>query len=266
MSDVTIFNSTNAEYHANTTHISSSGLKLLLKSSEDFYDKYIAKSVPNESKAVFDEGTFTHALLLEPEKVMTDFATYAGLRKAGAVYEQFAAEHKGKIILSIAQVLRCEAMAKAAQSVTLVNEILNPCAKEFTMLSTILGVPVKARADAIDIAKRYIVDVKTTSMPTDVDVFRETVEQYAYDLSASLYCQIAFDNFGELFDFYFIVLSKADNGVGVYKASSKTLSAGAAKVTTALVKYKKCLSSNDWSNNSKKHEFNNESTTEILEV
>jgi len=243
-----LITSTNEEYHSNTTHLSSSALKLILKDPAAYYERYIAKTVPNETKDVFSEGSMVHTLLLEPEKVVTDYAIYQGMRKQGAAFEAFKAENVGKTILSLPQMLRCEALAKSAASVDLVNTLLEPCLKEHTMLSTILGTPVKARADAINIAKRYIVDVKTTSMETDIDLFRGTLRDYSYDLSAALYCQIAHDNYGDLFDFYFIVLSKADKGVGIYKASSETLSKGAADVTASIVKFKKCVANNQWSN------------------
>lgn len=260
-----LIGSSNTDYHANTTHLSSSQLKLLLRSPEEFYNKYVARIVPKESKSHFDEGTFVHSLLLEPDKIQSQFAVFNGLRKAGASYEQFAANNLGKIVLSLPQVSRCEGWAKAALTVPLVNEILDGCLKEETMVSNILGVPVKARADALHPIKRYLVDVKTTSMETDVDLFKGSMVDYAYDLSAALYCQIAHDTYGELFDFYFIVISKADNGVAVYKCSSETLSAGAAKFTSALVLYKKCTATNNWSSNRSGTEFASHNI-EILEV
>lgn len=259
-----LLTSSNLDYHANTTHLSSSAMKLILKDPAAYYAQYIAKTAKNETKDVFSEGSMVHTLLLEPEKVITDYAIYPGMRKAGAAFDTFKAENANKTILSLPQMLRCEALAKSAAAVPLVTELLADSLKEHTMLSTILGTPVKARADAINIEKRYIVDVKTTSLETDVDLFKGAVTEYCYDLSASLYCQIAHDNYGDLFDFYFVVLSKADKGVGIYKASSETLSKGAAAVTSAIVKYKKCLAANDWSNEACKPKLLTD--VEIMEV
>lgn len=240
-------------------------MKLILRNPQEYYNRYIAKTMPNETKAVFSEGSFVHTLLLEPEKIVTDYVVFQGMRKFGAAYDQFASEHVGRTILTLPQVLRCEALATAARNTPLVVEMLQDCAKEHTMLSTILAIPVKARADAINIEKGYIVDIKTTGMETDSDLFRHSLREYCYDLSASLYCQIAHDNYGKLFDFYFIVLSKADKRVGIYKCSSDSLSRGASQVTSAIVKYKKCLAAGDWSGALVEQKFANE-IFEIEEV
>src|SRR6185436_4495556 len=91
----------NQEYHDNRTHLSSSTLKQLLLNPEVFYENWIIGSKKQESKPVYDVGSLTHAVILEPHKVETDFAIFPGLRKAGAKYEEFKAANAGKIILSI---------------------------------------------------------------------------------------------------------------------------------------------------------------------
>ena len=245
LSTNSLLNSTNLDYHSNRSHLSSSNLKTLLKSPEQFHAEWILNKKQVEiEKPAFSEGSFVHSLILEPDK-LAQYAIYPGLRKAGAAYESFASQNPGKTILSAAQVNRCEQLASNYSKCKVAVDLLQNGAPEYTMLSTILDVPVKCRADYIVIGK-YIVDIKTTSMPTDADVFRATVAQYGYELSAALYCQIAYDNTQKLHDFYWVVISKVDNGVGVYKASSATLSLGSSLVTQALVQYKKCLASGIW--------------------
>jgi hypothetical protein len=215
----------NADYHADTTHLSSSALKLLLKSPEQFYSDYIRGQRQSIESAAFTEGTLTHSLILEPHLVANAYAVYPGLRKAGAAYETFAAENAYKTVVSAAQMLRCEQLYQSYQNAPLAVELVSGGHSEYSMVSDILGVKVKCRADYINIDKRYIVDVKTTAMPTDIDIFKQTVTDYGYDLSAALYAQIAHNNYGnELFEFYWLVLSKADKGCAIYKASTETLS------------------------------------------
>lgn len=238
--------SSNAAYHGNKTHLSSSTLKLLLKSSELFYDEWFLGKKDTTERAAFTEGTFTHSLILEPEKVATDYAVFEGLRKAGQAFEAFKAANPNKLILSAAQVNRCEALYASYAKTELALKLVQGGFPEHTLLSEILNVPVKMRADYL-VPGQYIVDVKTTSAVSDLEVFKQTMSDYKYALSAALYAQIAYNNFGTLHDFYFIVLSKADNGCKVYKASSATLSEGMSQVMQALVKYKRCLASGDWS-------------------
>lgn len=262
MSQNFLTGTSNADYHADRSHLSSSGLKLLLASPEQFYAEYVLGQRAQGDSPAFAEGTLVHSLILEPHLVEGEYAIFPGLRKSGKLWELFQAEHAGRKIVSAAQMLRCEALARSYQNTRLAVELVSGGHSEHSMVSEILGVPVKARADYININKRYIVDVKTTSSPTGTDFFKETIKQYSYDLSAALYCQIAHDTYKSLFDFYWLVLSKADQMCRVYKASSATLSGGAAQVTQALVTYKKCRETGIWQH----PDFSSFKTGEEVEV
>ena len=259
-----LLNSDNAAYHGNRTHLSSSNIKMLLKAPEQFYTEWIlGQKPPEKENPNFSEGSFVHSLILEPES-MSQYAIFPGLRKAGNAFEAFEAANPNKTILSAAQVKRCEDLYKAYAKMPVATVMLRNGFAEHTMLANILDVPIKTRADFINIDAGYIVDVKTTAAPTDIDVFRATVVQYSYELSAALYCEAARENYGKLFDFYWLVLSKQDGGCAIYKASSDTLSFGTAMYTQGLVMYKKCLASGVWSVNQPAESFS--SNFEILEV
>lgn len=257
--------SSNADYHANLTHLSSSNLKMLLKAPHQFYvERILGQGNAQAERDVFSEGSFVHSLVLEPDQ-MAHYAVFPGLRKAGAAWEEFKRANKGKTILSMPQVNRCEQLAKAALGMPTAVQMLSKGCAEHTMVANVLGVPCKARADWLCVEDGYILDVKTTAMPSDTDVFRNTVSEYEYALSAALYCQIAYEVYGKLFEFYFLVLSKDDKQAHVYKASSDLLSYGTARVTKALVLYKQCLASGVWELNQPKKDFNN-SNYEIEEI
>ena len=236
---------TNNEYHANKTHLSSSSLKTILKSPETFYRENVLGNREQISKPAFDEGSFTHTLILEPSEV-AQYAIYDGLRRAGDRWEAFKADNKGKTILSAPQVARCHKYYEAYTYRPEAVQLLSGGFAEHSMVSQVLGVPVKVRADYINVELGYIADVKTTSSPTGSEVFQQVMRDFRYDLSAALYAQVAFDNYGKLFDFYFVVISKADMTCEVYKASSSTLSEGSALVTQAVVLYRQCMQSGLW--------------------
>lgn len=240
-----LLESTNEQYHADRTRLSSSNLKLLLKDPAKFYAEWVLGLKTEQHKPAFDEGSFVHSLILEPEK-LGHYVVYPGLRKAGEAWEKFKAENVGKIILSAPQVNRCEQLYKSYAATDIATNILRNGVPEHTMLGSYLDVPIKTRADYINIDMSYIVDVKTTAAPTDKELFAHTVTEYGYDLSAALYCQMAYENYGKLFDFYWLVLSKSDQGCAVYKASSSTLSRGNSLVTSAIVLYKKCMATGLW--------------------
>jgi hypothetical protein len=256
---------TNEAYHANKSHLSSSSLKLLLESPQQFYREHVQGIRPQPvENPNFDIGSYTHSLILEPEK-MAHYAVFSGLRKAGQEWETFKAAHAGKTILSAPQVHRAKKLHTAYQARPEAIKMLSGGAAEHTMVAELLGVPCKARADYINIDKGYIADVKTTSFPADVDNFRDVVRRFHYDLSAAFYCDIAYRVYNKIFDFYFIVLSKSDFNCEVYKASTETLSAGAGFVTQGLVLYKQCKASGIWDHKQPASNFDSRDY-EILEV
>lgn len=249
-----ILGSSNAEYHSNKSHLSSSGLKTLLKSAAQFKYEYIDGNKEQGEKQAFIDGNLLHTLILEPDKI-SNYAVYPGLRRAGKLFESFKESNSGKTIITAAQMLKMQALYKSYKALPVAVNIMHGTLNEHNMVGNILGVLVKARADAISISRKVIIDVKSTSMPSGADVFRQTIQDYMYHLSAALYCQIAFDVYGELHDFYWLVLSKADGQCHVYKASSETLTAGNALVTQAIVKYKKCKESGLWIDEAHKIEY-----------
>ncbi len=240
----------NADYHADKTHLSSSGLKLLLQDPAQFYQEYVLGQRKFKVSAAMDEGTLVHALILEPHTVAETFAVWTGIKRTGALYKSFQVQNPDKLIVTSAMMKRARALANACRKDPTANGLLINGHPEFSMVSKIDGVSVKSRADYICLAppamRPYIVDVKTTSRETGPEMFAETIQQFAYDLSAALYAQIAENCFQQAFDFYWIVLSKADMGVTVVKASSEDMRIGHAKVRQALSIYKQCKETGIW--------------------
>lgn len=233
-------------YHTDISALSSSMLKLLRKDPAEFKRQYIDGERDNSPRAHFLEGTYCHSLLLEPETIKDQYAFYTGGIKRGNDWKAFVEANAGKTILSAPEKMRSEKYAASASARPEVLKMLQNGIAEHTMYSEVMGVPVKKRSDYINLEAGYIVDVKTTAQPADAELFKYTVQQYDYDLSAALYCQIAHNLTGKLFDFYWVVISKQDLVCDIYKASSDTLSTGASKVTQALYLYKKCTETGLW--------------------
>ena len=137
-------------------------------------------------------------------------------------------------------------LAKSINACPPALELLKGGHPELSLATSMFDVPVKMRADYINPDLVYIVDVKTTRWPSGVDTFRRVVRELGYELSAALYCDIAYRVYGKVFDFYWVVLSKEDYACDVYKASTHTLSEGSALVNKALITYKKCLDTGVW--------------------
>lgn len=257
----------NKDYHDDKEFLSSSNLKLLLKDREQFYKEKILGIKERKESASFDEGSLVHSMILEPHLTNEEFAFYNGLRKVGEDFERFKNQAGSKTIISRPQKIRCDAFVEAYKKHPVAPRILSGGDVEYTICQMLSEVPVKIRADYINIEAGYVADIKTTSYPADVDTFKLTVSQWGYDLSAALYSTVAELQYGKPFDFYFIVLDKKNIICEVYKASNDTLTKGKLQVMEAIKIYKQCLKTGLWiTNPSLEDKLTKNTTYEILEV
>ena len=260
---------TNEEYHGDKNYMSSSSLKMLLKNPSEFYDSHILKKervINPKTQNVFDEGSYAHTLILEPNMVDEEYAFYDGWRKVGKDWEQFRDENKGKVILSKPQKVRVEKWVAAYRERAKQIDLIKDGYSEHTVAGNFLGVPLKVRADYINIEEGYIADVKTTSYSTDVDTFKYTIDQFYYQLSAALYCTMFEQHYGKKFDFYFIALGKKDNSCEIYKTSEETMEKGMQMVRQAIDVYKACKKSDNWTDPHRVSVIDTDEDYEILEV
>lgn len=231
-------NFTNAEYHGNKTHISSSGLKLILKDPDEYYRKYIIGE-KDESKSFFDFGTYIHALILEPHIVKDEFAIFGGAIRRGKLYEEFLEKHVGKIILTKSEFDLGKKLMEGYNLNPHATELVKNGVAEDTYGAEINGVLVKVRTDYI--TDNAIIDVKTTSSSLSLREVRETIEKYDYDLSAALYLDVVNlsrpDN-KKIENFSFIFTSKKDCDTLVVDASDELIEHGRNKYLSAINKFK----------------------------
>jgi len=218
----------NKKYHEEQKHLSSSNLKLLLKDSQKFYkEKILGEREPIKGNNL-DEGNYAHTLILEPHMVEEEYEFFEGNAKRGKAWKEFEEKHKDsdKILLSAAQKLKVENWVESYKKRPEAVNLVEGSDKEFSLFSEMLGVPLKVRADIIDIEKGFIADVKTTAYDPYVDLFSRRYEKE--------------------FDFYFIVLGKRTQTCEVYKASGLTLGKGRTKMMNAIKIYKACMASGKW--------------------
>lgn len=258
---------TNEEYHGDSSYYSSTTLKVLLEDPAKFYDQYILGNKEQKHIAAFDEGSYAHALILEPEVIDSEFSFYPGVRKVGNAFKDFKAANSNKIILSKAQKMRVESWVEAYNKLEAAKELISGGFAEYTVAGSINGMPLKARADYINVERGYIADVKTTSYDTDVDSFKMTIDSFKYQLSAALYCKMFEQHYGKPFDFYFIVLGKKTLDCQVYKMSEATMIDGINKLNKAIKIFNECSAKKSWTSKSKCATMDTEiGDYEILEV
>jgi len=243
----------NSDYHADKSYLSSTSLKKLLKDPEVFYKEHFLGEGENKSSNAFDEGSYAHTLILEPHMVKEEYAFFEGWRKYGKDWDAFLTKHgdSGKILLSKPQRVRVEKLIDVYDQMEVAKELISGGFPEQTVAGTLSDVPIKVRADYINVDRGYIADVKTTGRAGDLDSFKYTISDYSYQLSGALYSMMFEKFYGKPFDFYFIVLSKKEVTCDVYKMSSDTMAEGKAMVIEGLSLYKKCLKTGLWTSRKK---------------
>lgn len=242
-------NVSNADYHADRNYLSSSVLKTIYKSLDQYYKEYVlGQKEPIKNQDALIEGSLAHSMILEPHLVASEYNFYSGMRKAGADFESWKDNlaNPNLPIVSAPQKHRVERLVEAYKQSKAATSLMKSIQVEHTVCTELNGVPVKARFDAVDIDRGIIMDVKTTGYAGDLDSFKTTCSQLMYPLSAALYCKVAEQVYGKPFKFYFIVLSKRDIDCHVYVTSDKTMNEGIRQVNEALVKYKKAKETNVW--------------------
>lgn len=241
---------TNEMYHSDKSFLSSSSFKLLLESPAQFNREHnLGEKREEKRRDHFVEGSLMHTLILEPHMVAKEFVVFEGLRKAGAAYEEFCAKvEPSKQIVSRAQMERCKALQRAFNANPVAVELLKGAEFEFTVCAEFMGIPVKVRADAVQLELRVMSDCKSTAFGSDYDGAKQAVAKWDYGLSAALYTEV----FGlhypgdRPFDFLWQFISKSELECQVYKMSEATRTKGLARLAKAAAIYKECTRTGVW--------------------
>lgn len=238
------------DYHKDTTHTSSSVLKLFLVDPRAYHDAFVLGNRPEQKKtAALVQGCHVHTAILEPEKMDLEYAIYPGAIKRGKEWDKFLLENGEKSILTSAQNQLTQKLVDSFNRSEVVlgeagnekshklSDFYKDGEPEESVFGELDGMLIKVR---FDYRKQFdtfgsVNDLKTTMEPIgNISQMREICERMHYDLSAALYIDMASKAFGVPYDFYFTFLSKADGKVKMYKASKAFLARGREKYKTAI--------------------------------
>lgn len=252
----------NEQYHANKTYVSSSVLKTIVKNPEEYKRIYIdGESSPMFNRVALDFGSYIHALILEPHLVAKEFAVSTDImNRESEEWEKFEALNKGLICITAGQhnhakillenFYKKEVKLKPDETVLLNSFFVGGEAEE-TLCVEMDGVKIKVRFDYRKMEKgkfASINDIKTTSkkIKSKKDV-EKVCKMFEYDLSAALYCDAVELHTGVKHDFYFVFISKDDNGSTIWKASEEMLERGRRKYKEAIRLLKQGRETGVWS-------------------
>lgn len=229
----------NGVYHSNSSHYSSSVLKVALQDPLLFFEQYIkgvSKEVSDSTQSNFDFGSLLHTMLLEPEKLNDEFAFFTGARRAGREWDLFSFENRDKIIITSSQKYVADRMVAQFSAQEVVNDkgelvkgpqLFTRGEPEESIFTEIDGLPIKVRPDYRVEKDLAILDLKTCAgCPNTVGEAKSLVYNMYYQLSAALYVDALKEVTGKDYSFYWVFLSKTDYKLNVYKASPDTLAQG----------------------------------------
>lgn len=255
---------TNEDYHANTSHVSKSGLDLIARSPLHYWAKYLDPNrQPEERKQHFIIGSAVHAAILEPHLFERSYfsiddasicAQIGGAKpRATNKYKEWLeaqlAANEGRQMLSVDDWQHCLNMRDAVRRHPAAAMLLQDGFVEqsffFNDLQT--DAPVKIRPDHLNHNLRWIVDVKTTD-DASPSSFGKTFYSYSYHKQAAL----LFDGMSTVdadqwAGVAFIAVEKEPPyAVAVYYATDADIEEGRRAYRGNLLTYMECRSTNQW--------------------
>lgn len=255
----------NKVYHADDFFTSSTAVKMLYYDIAKYEREYINKEKEDKpDNPAFAIGNYVHSLILEEDKVASEYAFFPDWDGRASGYQAFKKANVGKTVITQSQVLLVESMMKNYRKHPIASKFIIPAKKELTLCLDLHGVPVKVRFDSIDIDAGIIDDIKTSGFEVNQETFKMTgIGNQKYDISAALYTLAAETYFGKPFEFIFTCLSKKTHETAVFKTSEETMNTGKMKVKVGLERLKYYRENGKWPEMQKKVVI---PTAEILEV
>ena len=245
----------NEAYHA-APGISSSGLKLILRSPAHYWAAYLDPQRERpESTPAMQLGTMIHSATLEPATLGAGYYVLPeGLDRrttAGkATYAAALLEAAGRILVSADDYRLAAAIADAVNTHHTAGVLLRGALMDQSYFADAPScVACKARPDALSIIGGIPVcaDLKSAE-DARPEAFARACVNYGYDLSAAFYIDVVqWAGQPRPESFFFIVVEKElPFAVMVYEASEEFLRAGRDKYQRALATYVKCHQAQDW--------------------
>lgn len=242
-------NLSNTSYHKDRTHVSSTVIKTAITDPVKYKKVYLeGKELDSGDLDKFIIGNYTHSLILEPATIDEEYAFFEGATRIGKNWEAFQYANSQKTIVTRSMKEMGDSLFEAycMQDFNIDGNIykgpqlLVGAEKELSVFTSLKGVDVKVRYDAINVDKGVIFDVKTTEFPANtIDEARSTIIFQNYGLSAALYKDVAEKQWNKPFTFYWVFLCKRDKRCNIYSMSHNTYEIGKHKYEQGLelIKY-----------------------------
>lgn len=262
----------NAEYHA-IPALSASGLKSLSRSPLHFWAEFLdAEREPRKETDSMMLGTAIHSLVLEPDAFLERYtilpadapkrptsAQLEAKKPAEATlvqiawWDEFNRQAQGKIVLSVEQARKVQAVADRVKSSDAASTIFEKGQAELSFFwkDPETDVYCKCRPDWLTIeeeqATGIMVDLKST-VDAGPNGFRREMSKFDYGLQAAWYLK----GYREIFKreptaFVFAAFETTRPfACGFYTPSKRMLDHSNARIATLKNTYVECLEHDEW--------------------
>ena len=235
----------NTEYHADTSAISASGLKLFMRSPAHYYAAYLDPNrVERQPTAAMKLGTATHCAILEPTEFSKRYMLrpdHINARTNDGKAELAAIAASGIEILTPDDYTQVANMAHAFLEHPVTRGLFGEEYKtEQTIYAEIEGVRCKCRPDFISDA--FMMDVKTTR-DASADGFGKQAWNLGYHIQEAFYRLAVGGNHRFLFG---AVESEYPHLVQYHESPDELIQYACDDIYGALFRYSECLKTGIW--------------------
>ena len=201
------------------------------------------------SQDSLDCGTLAHLAVLQPELIADDVAVWKGDRRAGAEWDRFEDENVGNLIVRHRDYTRVMQAVNVMRSLPEVASKLVGIQAEVAMFvsesANGLVLECKGQVDAVNVAKRVIVDLKTTEAGIDQRSCEQTIRRFHYREKMALYRRwmaMCTATHADEWKCYNVFMSLTPPyGVRVIKFTSAALEWGEYRMQSAIDAVAECL-------------------------
>lgn len=223
-----------------------SGAKELLKSGLH-YQAYLKRE--RKETPALRIGSLTHAIVLEPDTVVSRYATAPELdrrtKDGKAAYEAFVAASAGKTVVSAEEYATAEGVAQSMRRA--IDELgITFTATELMATVDYNGVPLKSAIDAVG-SDGYLYDLKTAECAS-ARAFLQSVRSYSYNLQAHFYRTVYNIQTGiRPLGFRFIVAEKSEPYAwAIYEVGPELSAFAVMEFEDAVKRYRSCTELDAW--------------------
>lgn len=239
------------DYHS-TPDLSKSGVDEMEITPYHYWYKYRnPKREPFELTPSMRIGSAFHYMIGEPDLVAAKVAGMPeGMIRRGKAWDDFKAEHAGKIILSFSEMTSAQEMDKAMRAHPIYDVISKGSVAERSFFWTcpVTGAQLKCRPDLINLEERAIFDFKSSNDLSDRAIER-TFHDYNYRTQGAMCLDglNADQKSDEWQVFYFVAIeSSAPYCVRIFEMSDEMILDGRAVYQSAAAKWIECEKAKSW--------------------